>query len=50
MSNLLKLLNNIVVTKVKLVLLETRLASENQSAFGDNTIGSKERLLLDEVI
>ena len=50
MSNLLKLSSKIVLAKVKPVLLQKRLINENQGAFGDNTIGFKELVLLDEVI
>ena len=50
MSNFLKLLSKIVLAKVKPMLMEKRLISENQGVFGDNTIGSKELVLLDEVI
>ena len=50
MSNLLKLSSKIVLAKVRPVLLQKRLISENQGAFGDNTIRSKELVLLDEVI
>ena len=32
------------------MLVESRVISENQGAFGDNTIGAKELVLLDEVI
>ena len=38
MSNLPKLLSKIVLVKAKHILLENCLISENQGAFGDNTI------------
>ena len=50
MSNVLKLLSKIVLAKVKPALVENRVISENQGAFGDNTVGAKELVLLDEVI
>ena len=50
MSNVLKLLSKIVLAKVKPALVESRVISENQGALGDNTVGAKELVLLDEVI
>ena len=50
MSNVLKLLSKIVLAKVKPALVESRVISENRGAFGDNTVGAKELVLLDEVI
>ena len=50
MSNLPKLLSKIVLVKAKHILLENCLISENQGAFGDNTIWFKEQVLLNEVI
>ena len=38
MSNLFKLLRKILLAKVRPVLLENRLISENQGVFGDNII------------
>ena len=49
-SNVIKLLSKIVLGKVKPVLVERRVISENQGAFGDNTVGAEELVLLDEVI
>ena len=50
MSNVLKLLSKIVLGKVKPALVESRVISENQGAFGDNTVGTKELVLLDKMI
>ena len=50
MYNVLKLLSKIVLDKVKPALVESRVISENQGAFGDNAVGAKELVLLDEVI
>ena len=50
MSNVLKLLSKIVLGKVEPTLAESRVISENQGAFGDNIVGAKELVLLDEVI
>ena len=40
-SNMLKLLSKIVLSKVKSALVESRVISENQGAFGDNTVNFK---------
>ena len=50
MSNAFKLLSKIVLGKVKPALVESRVINENPRAFGDNTVGTKELVLLDEVI
>ena len=50
MSNALNLLSKIVLDKVKPALVESRVISENQRAFGDNIVGAKEPVLLDEMI
>ena len=50
MSNVLKLLSKIALGKAKPALVERRVISENQGAFGDNTAVGKELVLLDEVI
>ena len=50
MSNVFKLLSRIVLSKVKPALMESRVISENQGAFGDNTVDAKELVLLDKVI
>ena len=50
MSSVLNLLSKIVLGKVKPALVESRVISENKGAFGDNIIGAKEPVLLDEMI
>ena len=50
MSNIFGLLSKIVLGKIKPALVETRIISENQVAFVEDTVGANELVLLDEVI
>ena len=50
MPNVLKLLSKIVLCKVKPALVESRVISENQGSFDDNTIDTKELVLLNEAL
>ena len=50
MSNVLKLLSKIVLGKVKPALVENRVIGKNQGLFDDNIVGTKELVLLDEMI
>ena len=50
MNNVMKLVSKVILQTIKSILLDARLISEVQGAFGVNSIGSKELVLLDEVI
>ena len=50
MNNVMNLVSKMILQTIKSILLDARLISEVQGAFGVNSIGSKELVLLDEVI
>ena len=50
MNNIMKLVSKIILMITKPILLQQNSVSEVQGAFGTNTIGSKELVLLDKVI